>query len=153
MRTFVAALTLILVAMAGEISSVQTSAETNSRFMAFCTDGDGALSGWLMSREEALLDGRDHERTTRGHKWEVWTQDGETTSRAAVCSRIVPGEKPDTVSVENACGKCLKFLVARTNADGSVNAKEFTMKPNSRRTFRAVPKSKITVDTERDCPQ
>lgn len=153
MRSLIAALILTLVTCATAVPTASNLPDSNTKYMAFCTDGDGALSTWLMSREEALLDGRDHERTTRGHRWEVWTEDRGTTVRASVCSRIMPGTKPETMVVENACGKCVKFLVARANPDGSVNAKEFTMKPNARRTFRSVPNAKLTVDTERDCPQ
>ncbi len=131
----------------------QTSTEADPRFMAFCTDGDGPISDWVSSRYEAYLDGREHERSNRGHRWEIWTQDGETQRREPVCSRIMPGTKPDTVMIVNTCSKCLKFTIARTNPDGSVNAKEFTMKPNKGRNVRIFPNSKVTVDSERDCPE
>ena len=153
MKAFAATLILILGAIVIAGPADQIFIEVAPRFMAYCTDGDGPVSDWLPSRYEAYLDGREHERSNRGHHWEIWTQDGETQRREPVCSRIVPGTKLDTVTVVNTCGKCLRFTVARTNTDGSVNAKEFTMQPNKGRNFRTTPNSKITVDSERDCPE
>lgn len=153
MKTFAAAVVLILGAIAFAVPLDRTPAESAPRFMAFCADGDGPLSEWVSSRYEAFLDGREHERLNRNHRWEIWVQDGETTRRQSVCSRIKEGTKPETMVVENTCDKCVKFTVARTNADGSVNAKEFTMKPKTGRNFRILPNSKLTVDSERDCPE
>ena len=152
MRSFAAALVLILGTIVVADPARHAGTELVPRFMAFCTDGDGSVSDWLPSRYEAYLEGREHERSFRGHRWEIWTQDGETQRREPVCSRIVPGEKPDSLMVVNVCGKCLRFTVARTNQDGSVNAKEFTIRPGKGRHFRVIPNSKLTVDAERDCP-
>ncbi|MGD9587530.1 MAG: hypothetical protein AB7V11_01390 [Pyrinomonadaceae bacterium] len=128
-------------------------ADTNSRFMAFCIDGDGALTGWLTSRYDAYLAGREHERVSSNHRWEIWVQEAGKTLREPVCGRITDGSKPDTVKLENTCGRCIRFHVTRTNADGSVNAREFNIKTKKSRQFRRTPNSTFNVIAEADCPQ
>jgi hypothetical protein len=122
--------------------------------MAFCADGDGAISDWLNTRYEAYLIGREHERAGQSHRFEIWVQQGETApAREPSCALIADGSKPDTMKVQNTCGRCVKFFVTRTTADGDVKSKEFTIKPNKSRHFRKLPGAKITVDSERDCPE
>ena len=122
-------------------------------FQAFCNDGDGPLSGWLDSRYEAYLMGRDHERANRGHRWDILVQSGETVTREPVCARLSDGTKPDTMRLENLCDKCVTFTVSRTTADGTVKSREFKIDPKKSRRFRKLPNATITVEGERDCSE
>ena len=122
------------------------------RYMAFCTDSDGAVSEWVMSRDDAYIAGRDHERAHRGHRWEVLVQHGRTAVRPPSCAVVTDDiTRPDTVKVVNTCGACMIFNVSRRSSDGSVRSKEFKVKPNSQRRFRKVAGSEITVEAEGDC--
>jgi len=127
--------------------------DVNARFMAFCLDGHGSVTGWLTTRYDAYLAGREHERQFNDHRWEIWVQDAGTTLREPVCGRLSEGSKPDTVKLENTCGRCIRFHVTRTNADGSVNAREFNIKTKKSRQFRRTPDSTFNVIAEADCPQ
>src|SRR5687768_15961612 len=77
-------------------------------FQAFCNDGDGPLSGWVDSRYEAYLLGREHERANRGHRWDIRGQSGETVVREPACASLGDGTKPDTMKLDNLCDKCVK---------------------------------------------
>jgi hypothetical protein len=131
-----------------------TSAHVDdARYMAFCNDGDGALSRWEVSRDEAYIAGRDHERANRGHRWEVMIEHGKAAIRPASCSIVSDDtERPDTVKIVNTCGACRIFKVTRQNADGSVKSREFKVKPNGQRHFRKIADAKIVVEGEIDCP-
>lgn len=129
------------------------SQTVSTRFMAFCDDGDGALSDWVNTRNEAYLAAREHEVTAKQHRWEILVQQGETVSREPSCALISDGSKPDTLKVENTCGRCVKFYLSKTSEDGSVKSREFTIESKKSRHFRKQPGSKITVDSERDCPE
>ena len=122
-------------------------------FQAFCNDGDGPLSGWLDSRYEAYLIGRDHELANRGHRWDILVQSGETVVRVPTCARLADGTKPDTMMLENVCGKCVIFTVSRTNADGTVKSKEIKIDAQKSRRFRKLPNATIKVEGERDCSE
>jgi hypothetical protein len=122
-------------------------------FQAFCNDGDGALSGWLDSRYEAYLIGREHEMANRGHRWDILVQSGETVIRVPTCARLVDGSLPDTVRLENLCDKCVKFTVSRTRADGTVKSKEIKIDAKKSRQFRKLPNATIKVEGERDCSE
>lgn len=140
-------------AMILSFATIAFGQDTNARYMAWCNDGDGALTGWLTSREDAYIAGRDHERANRGHKWEVLVQDGNTEFRPSSCALVAEGSaKSGLVNVENKCGVCKTFRVTRKNADGTTKTKEFTVKPKSSRNFRKLPNSTIVVEGERDCP-
>jgi hypothetical protein len=123
------------------------------RYMAFCTDSDGAVSEWVTTRDDAYIAGRDHERAHRGHRWEVLVQHGRTAVRPPSCAVVADDtDRPNTVKIVNTCGACRIFKVSRRNADGSVKSKEFKVKPNSQRRFRKVADSEIIVEAEGDCP-
>jgi hypothetical protein len=122
-------------------------------FQAFCNDGDGTLSGWLDSRYEAYLIGREHEMANRGHRWDILVQSGETVIRVPTCARLVDGSLPDTVRLENLCDKCVKFTVSRTRADGTVKSKEIKIDAKKSRQFRKLPNATIKVEGERDCSE
>jgi hypothetical protein len=154
MRTLATALFLISVIFVAGLQLPVSSQTVSTRFMAFCADGDGAISDWLNTRYEAYLIGREHERAGQSHRFEIWVQQGETApAREPSCALIADGSKPDTLKVQNTCGRCVKFFVTRTTADGEVKSKEFTIKPNKSRHFRKLPGAKISVDSERDCPE
>lgn len=154
MRTLITALILFSVMFVAGLQTPVTSQTVSTRFMAFCSDGDGAISGWLTSRYEAFLIGREHERRDGHHKWEIWVQQGEAPpAREPSCALVADGSKPETMKVENTCNRCVRFFVTRITADGDVKSKEFTIKPKKSRHFRKLPGAKITVDSERDCPE
>ena len=120
-------------------------------FQAFCNDGDGPLSGWLDSRYEAYLLGREHERANRGHRWDILVQSGETTTREPACASLGDGTKPNTVKLDNVCDKCVKFTLSRTSADGTVKTREIKIDAKKSRQFRKLPNTTIQVEGERDC--
>lgn len=130
-----------------------TSQTVSTRFMAFCADGDGALSDWVNTRNEAYIAARDHQVTARQHRWEILVQQGETEARPASCALVADGSKPETIKVANTCGRCVKFYLTRTTNDGSVKSREFTINAQKSRHFRKLPGSRITVDSERDCAE
>ena len=122
-------------------------------FQAFCNDGDGPLSGWVDSRYEAYLLGRDHELVNRGHRWDILVQTGETVIRVPTCASLADGTKPDTMRLDNLCGKCVKFTVSRTSADGTVKSREIKIDAKKSRQFRKLPNATIKVEGERDCSE
>jgi len=145
-------LAIAVVLISGTILFAATpTANVEPLFQAFCNDGDGPLSGWLDSRYEAYLLGREHERANRGHRWDILVQSGETVVRVPTCARLADGTKPDTVRLDNVCGKCVKFTVSRINADGTVKRKEFKIDPKKSRQFRKLPNATIQVEGESDC--
>jgi hypothetical protein len=122
-------------------------------FQAFCNDGDGPVSGWLDSRYEAYVMGRDHELSNRGHRWEILGQSGETVVRVPTCASLADGTKPGTMRLDNVCGKCVKFTVSRTTADGTVKSREIKIDSKKSRQFRKIPNAIIKVEGERDCSE
>jgi len=150
MRSFAIAVVLI----SGTILFAATpTANVAPFFQAFCNDSDGALSGWLNSRYEAYLIGRDHELANRGHRWDILVQSGETVIRVPTCASLADGTRPDTVRLDNLCGKCVKFTVSRTTADGNVKSKEIKIDAKKSRQFRRLPNATIKVEGERDCSE
>ena len=148
MRSFAIALVLI----SGTILfAAAPTANVAPLFQPFCNDGDGALSGWLDSRYEAYLIGREHELANRGHRWDILVQQGETMTRVPTCARLEDGTLPDTIRLDNVCGKCVKFAVSRTSADGDVKTREIKIDPKKSRQFRKLPNAIVKVDGERDC--
>lgn len=128
--------------------------ETNPLFQAFCVDGDGALSDWVTSREEAYLMGRDHERANRGHRWEVLVQQGDNSVlRVPACARLTEDAAQNKLRLENLCDKCVKFTVTRKAADGTTKTRDITIQPKKSRYFRKLPDSIVNVDAESDCSQ
>lgn len=119
--------------------------------MAFCSDGDGPVSDWFNNRDEAMLAGRDHERSYKNHRWEVLVQQGEKVIRPSSCSIVADGDKPDTVRLENICDTCRQFVVTRTMKDGTTSSKDFKIKGKSGRLFRKLDGAAITVGGETDC--
>lgn len=118
--------------------------------MAFCMDGDGALTEWVSNRLDAYLVGTEHERS-RNHRWEIWTRDGGSESHMPVCARLTKGTKPDTMQLENTCGKCSQFSVARINKDGTARRRELRIAAKKSRFFRTLPDTTLRVEGERDC--
>lgn len=123
-----------------------------TRFMAFCTDGDGDLSGWVTSRNEAYLAGRTHEQENRGHRWEVLAEGSETRPAGGHCSVTAPGKREGTIRVVNVCTECRIFRVARKTSDGQSHQKEITFQPNSSRYFRTLPDTQFSILRETNCP-
>lgn len=120
-------------------------------FMAYCMEGDGALTEWVSNRLDAYLVGSEHERS-RNHRWEIWSRDGGSESHVPICARLTKGTKPDTVQLENTCGKCSQFMVARINKDGSARRRELKISGKKARLFRSLPDTTLRVEGERDCP-
>jgi hypothetical protein len=120
-------------------------------FMAFCMDGDGALTEWVSNRLDAYLVGTEHERS-RNHRWEIWTRDGGSESHMPVCARLSDGTRPDTVQLENTCNKCSQFIVARINQDGTSRRRELRIPAKKSLLFRKLPNTIIRVEGERNCP-
>ena len=108
MRTLATSLIVVCVflTIGTESSAVSVG---NSWFMAFCSDGDGPLSEWVNTRNEAYIAGRDHERSFKGHRWEVLVQAGPGLIRPASCALISDGEKPETVRLGNTCSRVPKI--------------------------------------------
>ncbi len=124
-----------------------------ARFMAFCTDGDGAVSDWVFPREEAFVLGRDHERSHRGHRWEIFVQQGKVAAEGKSCSAVAENpDRPGTMRVMNTCGACRIFRITRRNADGTVRSKEFKLKPGAQRSFLKREDSVVLVESEFECP-
>ena len=147
-------LAIAVVLISGTILFAATpTANVAPLFQAFCNDGEGALSGWLDSRLEAYLIGRDHELANRGHRWDVLVQTGETVTRVPACARLGDGTKPDTVKLENICDRCITFTVSRTTADGTVKSREIKIDAKKSRQFRKLPNATIKVEGELDCMQ
>ena len=151
MRFIAMAVVLISVLLVVPFDQAAGAGE-NGWFMAFCNDGDGPLSGWVNTRNEAYLAARDHLRSVGSHRWEMLVQQGETLIRPTSCALIADGEKPGTVRLMNTCGSCRMFRVSRTFSDGTVKSKDFTVKPGSKRFFRKIEGAVINVDGEADCP-
>lgn len=152
MRTFAAAAVLL---MAGLFFSAGSDAQSasNMRFLAFCTDGDGELSNWLYNRTDAYLIARDHERATRGHRWEVMVQGVEANAGEGSCALMTPGRRENTVRLQNTCGECRTFRVQRQIGEESATEKEISVQPGGRRYFRAPAGAAINVTEERACDQ
>ena len=148
MRAF--AITFILVSATFLFAAVPDAGVLPS-FQAFCNDGDGPLSGWMSSRYDAYIIGRDHELANRGHRWDILTQQGETVTRTPICARIGDGERAGTMKLENTCGQCVRFTVSRTDEKGKVNAREIKIDSKKTRYFRKLPNTVIKVEGERDC--
>lgn len=147
-------LAIAVVLISGTILlAAATTANVAPLFQAFCNDGDGPLSAWLDSRYEAYLAGRDHELAYRGHRWDILVQSGETVVRVPTCASLSDGSKPNRVRLTNACGKCVRFTVSRTNADGSVKSREIRIDAKKSRQFRKLPDAIIKVDGEQDCSE
>jgi hypothetical protein len=147
-------LAIAVVLISGTILFAATpTADVTPLFQAFCNDGDGPLSGWLDSRYEAYLIGRDHELAYRGHRWDILVQSGETVTRVPTCASLTDGTMPDTMRLDNTCGKCVMFAVSRTTADGNVKSKEIKIDAKKSRQFRKLPNAVIKVEGERDCSE
>lgn len=146
----------ILVALVSGLvfSAAPAVNETNPLFQAFCVDGDGSLSDWVTSREEAYLIGREHERSNRGHRWEILVQQGDNpVLRVPACARLTEDSTQNKLKLENLCGKCIKFTVTRKAADGATKTRDITIQPKKTRYFRNLPDSTVTVDAESDCSE
>ena len=147
-------LAIAVVLISGTILFAATpTANVAPFFQAFCNDGDGPLSGWLDSRYEAYIIGRDHEHANRGHRWDILVQSGDTVTRVPACASLADGTKPDTMKLENVCDKCVRFTVSRTSADGTVKTREIKIDAKKSRQFRKLPNATIKVEGERDCSE
>ena len=151
MRAF--AIPVVLISAAFLFAAAPGVSEVVPRFQAFCNDGDGPLSDWLASRDDAYVIGRDHELNNRSHRWDILVQEAEGFTRVPVCARLTDGATPDTLKLENTCGKCVKFLVSRTGTNENVKAREIRIDPKKSRHFRKLPNTTIKVEGERDCSE
>jgi len=150
MRTLASAVVLIAALLFPFGSSV-VAVRQQPRYMAFCTDGDGDLTGWLTNRDEALMAGRDHEKNTRGHHWEIVTEGNERNRPAERCSATSPGKREGVVRVENVCSECRVFRVSRRGGSEAAREKDITFQPNASRYFRLMDGALLTVRRETGC--
>lgn len=152
MRTFALVSILVCVGVFVPFDRSASGASDRNWFMAFCNDGDGPLSAWMSTRNEAFLAARDHERAAPGHRWEMLVQHGATSVRPPACALLTDGEKPDTVKLQNLCGDCRTFTISRTTADAVKKTKQFTLKGKGQRHFRKIEGAVISASLEADCP-
>lgn len=151
MRTF----TLLIVLCVAVLSlggEGRVGAAQNLRYMAFCTDGDGELSGWMTSREEAYMAGRDHERAFRGHRWDVLTIGAPPRMNEPSCSLFSESSRENTVILVNTCSECKMFRLRRTIGNDSPKEKDVKFKAKGARGFRNLPNWTLAVVGESDCP-
>ena len=153
MRTFTISVVLVLAGLcfAGWLGT--GTAGQNLRFMAFCTDGDADLTGWLTSREEAYMAGRDHERAFRGHRWEVLTIGAGPRMTEPSCAFFAESSRENTVLLVNTCSECKMFRLRRTMGNDPPKEKDVKFKAKSTRGFRSLPGWLLTVVGESDCPE
>ena len=146
----------ILLLVTGLFFAVGTSADASlfqTRYMAFCDDGDGALTGWVTNRDEAYLAGRDHERNFRGHHWEILTQNVHERWQDTTCSAFSESDKPGVLQLHNVCNRCEVFRMRRTIGTNAPKEKDVTFKAKGSRYFRAQPEWKLEVVSESACPK
>lgn len=151
MRTLVCTalvLSAFLLSSGGDAAASRQAA----RYMAFCTDGDGDFSGWLTSRNEAYLAGRQHERENRGHRWEVLVEGSETRPAGEHCSLVTPAKREGTIRVVNVCTECRIFRVSRKMGDEPAREKNITFQANASRYFRTMAGAQFSVLGETSCP-
>ena len=144
------AVSIVLVLCLTSLGPTRGSVETDLHFMAMCLEGDGALTEWVSNRLDAYLVATEHERS-RNHRIEILTRDGGSQSHMPVCARLTKGTKPDTVRLENTCGKCARFTVARLDKDGTARRREISIGAKKARGFRQLPDTTVRVEGERDC--
>ncbi len=149
MKGFAASIVLVLCLTS--FGPVRGGDAPELHFMAFCLEGDGALTEWVSNRLDAYLVATEHERS-RNHRIEILTRDGGSQSHMPVCARLTKGTKPDTVRLENTCGKCSRFTVSRLEKDGTARRREVTIGAKKARGFRQLPGTTVRVEGERDCP-
>ena len=150
MRTFT--ITIILAAAVLSLGSGSRAGAENLRFMAFCTDGDGELSGWLTSREEAYMAGRDHERSFRGHRWDVLTINAPPRMGEPSCGVFAESSRENAVILVNTCSECKVFRLRRTVDGKPAKERDVKFKAKSARGFRNQAGWLLTVLGESDCP-
>ncbi|MBA2380043.1 MAG: hypothetical protein H0V76_10775 [Blastocatellia bacterium] len=138
MRTLFALLVLFSVGVFLLHDSSETVLAQNLRYMVVCNDGDGDLSGWLSTREEAYIVLREHERNARGHKSDIVTRGNPTPGAdtdTASCSIVEPGRREGVIRVENTCGECRSFRMQRV-AEGETIERIIQFEPGKPRHFR-----------------
>ena len=145
---------LILLLVTGLFFAVGTSADASlfqTRYMAFCDDGDGALTGWVTNRDDAYLAGRDHERNFRGHRWEILVEDKHDRWKDTKCSAFSEVDKPGVLKLNNVCNQCEVFRMRRTIGTNAPTEKDVTLKPKGSRFFRTQSDWKLEVVSESAC--
>lgn len=152
MRTLVSAVVLIAAALLFPLGNSVVAVRQQPRYMAFCTDGDGDLTGWLTSRDEALMAGRDHEKNTRGHRWEIVTEGNDRNRPAERCAATSTGKREGVIQVENVCSECRIFRVSRRAGNEAAREKDITFQPNASRYFRLMDGAQLTIRRETGCP-
>lgn len=126
--------------------------EHEARYMAFCNDGDGPVSEWVVTRNDAYQRGRDHELAFRGHRWEILVETAAADFKAPSCALVSDAKRPGILRLENTCGECRVFRVSRRTADGQVKTRDLTVKPNGRRFIRKLENAQVAVEGESSCP-
>jgi hypothetical protein len=133
-------------------TETEASTDVQARYMAFCVDGDGSLSGWLSSRHEAFLIGQEHERAFRGHRWEIMVQGEEPSYPSESCSLITRGRGDNVLRVSNTCGRCMVFRMARTAGEEEPRFFELRLDPRRSRVIRMQANERLSTEGETVCP-
>ena len=136
--------------------AVTTSADASlfqTRYMAFCDDGDGAITGWVTNRDDAYLAGRDHERNFRGHRWEILTENVHDRWQDKRCSAFSEGSRPGILKLNNVCGQCKVFRMRRTMGSNAPTERDVMFKPKGSRYFRTQADWQLEVIGEEACPK
>ncbi len=85
------------------------SQEATYQYMAYCTDGHGALSPWLDDQSEAREIAKTHEYNTKGHRFEI-RERKKPDANALTQKQSAPAAKYITIKSSN--GQVLKIKTA-----------------------------------------
>lgn len=120
-------------------------------FMPVCNTGDGALSGWLPNRDDALIIAREHQQQNNGHNVEV-VQQGAVLKKAGTeaCYKVMPTRRDDVVRIANECDTCRSFSVERISENSEKEEITLSFEPGKRRFFKTNG-GKVTITNEGDC--
>ncbi len=113
-----------------------SASEKKSQYMAVCTDGHGPLTAWLDSRDEANKVGKEHERATKGHRWDIKERDKATdekkkperqaqTEVTLECLKYFATGKDKEVGIRNNCNECKTAVVIFRYTNGKSEIKRF----------------------------
>ena len=134
--------------LGGNLSSSDAGGQ---QFMAVCANGDGTLSTWVNSREEAYLIANDHQKQFSGHNVEILTQGTPLISVGEqACFSIHPTRREGIVRIENQCDVCRSFSIERKTETTEIEEIKMSFEAGKRRFFRTNG-GEVTVTKEEAC--